>query len=333
VSDLFDEAVYAVAAEQALRAFPIGPARLQFVHVSENVTYRAFEADSSRTFVLRLHRPTYHSLQALRSERIWTRALFAAGIPVPEPVSTATGEDYVSVRVAAVNEIRWAGLARWVEGELLSNVLKAETDQDIQSGYFSRLGSMLGAAHNHASGWRPPTGFVRHSLDADGLMGEQPFWGPFWDDRMLSPEERDLLIATRDKIRGAMLRYGKPSSTFSMIHADLHPDNVLVAGDRLVMIDFDDAGFGWHQYDIAVALLPYENHQDFARFSGALISGYRAVRDLSDEDLALLPMFMLSRQLAVIGWLHARPELGRSPRLATWRARACHAAAEFEPPC
>ena len=48
--------------------------------------------------------------------------------------------------------------------------------------------------------------------------------------------------------------FDRTPSGYSVIHADMHPGNIVVDGDRLTVIDFDDAGFGWHQYDIATAL-------------------------------------------------------------------------------
>ena len=48
----------------------------------------------------------------------------------------------------------------------------------------------MAAMHNQASAWQPPAGFKRHALDADGLMGEAPFWGPFWEHRSSRRGER-----------------------------------------------------------------------------------------------------------------------------------------------
>ena len=98
------------------------------------------------------------------------------------------------------------------------------------------------------------------------------------------------------------------------------------------MIDFDDSGFGWHHYDLAVALIAYQDHPDFAVFRDACIAGYRSVRAMADADLALLPMFLLIRDMAQIGWFHQRPELPRAavlPRLKAahlrqgWRTSSC----------
>ncbi len=111
-------------------------------------------------------------------------------------------------------------------------------------------------------------------------------------------------------------RYGKPSRTFSLIHADLHPRNVLIDGAHAAVIDFDDAGFGWHQYDLAVALVTYQDRPDFRLFRDACITGYRSLRAISDADLAMLPMFLLIRDLAQVGWFHQRPELPRTAALS-----------------
>jgi len=45
--------------------------------------------------------------------------------------------------------------------------------------------------------------------------------------------------------------------------ADLPPGNLLVHKDQLAVIDFDDAGFGWHHYDLAVALVHSQTDSQF----------------------------------------------------------------------
>ena len=180
--------------------------------------------------VLRLHRPWYHDIAALRSEHLWTRALVQAGIAAPEPLLTQAGENFAQVEIAATGERRWAGLARWVEGELLADVVARETDSAANARHFAHIGSIMAAMHDQATSWTPPAGFQRHALDADGLMGPEPFWGPFWDHPIFSPVERDMLLGARDRLHAALTRYGKPARTFSLIHADLHPRNVLIDG-------------------------------------------------------------------------------------------------------
>jgi len=323
---------YTPAALQALAAFGIEPADLHFVRLGENVTFRVTDGRDGSPLVLRLHRPWYHDIAELRSEHLWTRALVDAGIAAPEPLLTQAGDNFAQVEIAATGEQRWAGLARWREGELLADVVARDTDSAANADRFARVGAIMAAMHDQSSGWTPPAGFRRHALDADGLMGTEPFWGPFWDHAIVSSAERDMLLGLRDRLHAALIRYGKPARTFSLIHADLHPYNVLIDGAHAAIIDFDDAGFGWHQYDIAVALVGYQDHADFALFRDGFIAGYRSVRTISDADLALLPMFLLIRDMVQVGWFHQRPELPRVDVLPSFKERIFRKAAGFELP-
>ncbi len=327
------EQAYAPAARQALTAFGVTPADLRFVHLSENVTFKVTDAQTGSLLVLRLHRPWYHDIAALRSEHQWTRALVQAGVAAPEPILTLGGEDFVQVEIPATRERRWAGLARWADGDLLADVVAREADVATNARHFARLGAIMAAMHDQATRWVPPAGFQRHRLDADGLLGPAPFWGPFWDHPILSPAERRLLLGKRDMLHAALTRYGKPARCFSLVHADLHPRNVLINGTHMAVIDFDDAGFGWHQYDLAVALVAYEHHAEFPAFRGACIAGYRTVRAIAEQDLALLPMFLLIRGMAQIGWFHQRPELPPSAHLQRLKDHVCATAERFVPVC
>lgn len=303
---------FAPAARAALPAFPIEPSDLTLISLAENVTFKVTDRDGG-TFVLRLHRPGYHTLDELVSERAWIRALAEAGIDVPGPVPTRDGRDYVPVTIPATGEQRFAGMLRWTEGRLLSHVLAETSDPTVVEDYFAQLGALTAAMHNQASVWRPPPGFARHALDRDGLMGDAPHWGPFWEHRSLSAAERGLLLDARRHMREKLGRLSRDPAVYSLIHADMHPGNILVDGDRLTVIDFDDAGFGWHQYDIAVVLTYYQSKPNAREIERAFLDGYRATRPVPDEALALIPMFRLIRWMASIGWFHQRPELEPSP--------------------
>jgi len=314
--------VFTPAAREAAKAFPIEVGRLELVTVSENATFRVTDREGA-AFVLRLHRPGYHTFEELTSERIWTRALAEAGVRVPVPVTTRDGADYACVAVPALGQNRQAGMTRWIEGELLSDVIEREPDRAALEHWFERLGEIEAAMHNQSSAWRPPPDFTRHAVDRDGLMGDAPFWGPFWDHPALSAAERRLFLATRDRIRIAMDRYGRDPSTFGVIHADLHPGNLLADGERLTVIDFDDSAFGWHLYDIAVGLFHQRRSPHFDAIQGAFVRGYRTLRELREEAVALIPMFLLVRGLAQIGWLGQRPEIDASNYIRGAIERAC----------
>jgi Ser/Thr protein kinase RdoA (MazF antagonist) len=302
------------AALAALAAFPIEPDALELVSLSENVTYRVMDRRDGVAYALRLHRPWYHTLDELISERAWIRALAEAGIAVQMPLRTRDGQEYASVTIPSTGEKRFAGLARWTTGRVLAAVLRETTDSAVAERHFARLGAVTASLHDQAAAWRPPAAFTRHALDENGFMGDTPHWGPFWDHQALSAAERRLMLGTRVRLHAALARLDRQPSVYSMIHADMHPGNVLVDGDRLTVIDFDDAAWGWHAYDIAVALVHQQDGPNLAAFERAYLAGYSSVRPVSEQVLMSVPMFRLVRGLAQIGWYHQRPELKRSAR-------------------
>lgn len=314
----------AAAAREALAAFGVEASAMELAARSENITFKV-EAVRGDGYALRLHRPGYNSLPELISERVWTAALTDAGFAVPVGVRTADGADYVAVTLAD-GEVRQAGLTRWTPGEVLAG--RVEDDPE-RAAWFARLGAIAAGLHAHSSAWRPPPDFTRRVLDADGLMGAEPSWGPFWEHASLTPGERTLMAAARAKLHGALRALPREPQSWGMIHADLHHGNLLIDGSALSVIDFDDAAFGWYLYDLAVALVHYQRREDFDELQGALLAGYRDRRALSDEDEARLPMFLLVRRLAVIGWLHQRPEVDSSEYLAGMKPLTCRLCEDF----
>ncbi len=75
------------------------------------------------------------------------------------------------------------------------------------------------------------------------------------------------------------------------------------------MIDFDDAGFGWHLFDVATTLFFHVSESYFDDLFDAFIQGYRSERTLDEEHLAHLPLFLAVRAMVYLGWVHTRSEI------------------------
>jgi len=143
-------------------------------------------------------------------------------------------------------------------------------------------------------------------------MGLSPFWGPFWASPGLTAGERARFKHLRGTLHDLLSQLESGPRTYSLIHADLHPRNLVVDGERLHVIDFDDAGFGWHMHELAIGLFSYQGHPRFPEMVGAVFEGYREIRPLDAESAALLPVFLLVRALALVGWLADRPEVAKA---------------------
>ena len=321
-TNLSDADLHAIA-EQSLPHWGLRPDQIELVSRSENTVFRLDMPDGQR-YALRIHRPGYHTLPELESELLWTQALNDAGIRVPVGLRTLEGPGYATIPTPDGESSRAVGLVNWLQGELLSSVLEAEQDESTIVEHFRQIGRVLAAMNNQASSWTPPATFARHAFDVPGYVGESPFWGRFWDIPPLTSTQRDILSSARESIREILTEYGKDRGTYSMIHADLHAYNILIDPSGVLQaFDFDDAGFGWHQYDLAVVLFGLEGLPYFDAITDALVAGYRSVRPFSEEALSLAPLFILIRRLVLISWRWERPELGRRRGLEAYIADAC----------
>jgi Ser/Thr protein kinase RdoA (MazF antagonist) len=95
----------------------------------------------------------------------------------------------------------------------------------------------------------------------------------------------------------------EPVLDYGLIHADLVRENVMLNEDKLQLIDFDDAGFGFRLFDLATTLLKNLTEPDYPALRSALIEGYRSVRPI---DTDALDLFILLRALTYVGWIITR---------------------------
>lgn len=315
---------------EALKHWGVTGCEPELLKYRENAVYRV-KAPDGRPAALRIHRHGYHSDAELRSELIWMQALKADGIDVPDVIPTRDKALFATVAVNEIPEPRQVDMLEWLEGEpfgsLENGLSKAITD--VHAAYVS-VGQLAAHLHMHTESWSPPSDFVRHAWDIDGLVGEQPFWGRFWELQSLSTSERLLIEKARTRARQDLWAYGQAPHSFGLIHADLLTDNMILGKNRIKVLDFDDCGFGWHLFDLATILLFLRSEDTYDRILNAVIKGYRSVRDLPDEQLDHLPLFLLVRSLTYLGWIHTRYETSAAKELAPMLTEiACGLAKEY----
>jgi Ser/Thr protein kinase RdoA (MazF antagonist) len=314
------------AGRAALERWNITDASLHLIKYRENAVFRVDSNGARRA--LRLHRYGYHTDAELLSELQWMQALGDAGIKVPTIVPADSGDLFVKQSGEDLPGDIQVDLFEWIEGEQLGSVEEGIADEADVTATYRTVGELAAKVHNQAVPWQLPDGFVRHAWDADGLAGEQPFWGQFWKIEAASDAERDLLLRGRDAVFAGLSQLAKSPGSYSMIHADFAPENILVDGDQLRLIDFDDAGFGWHLFELVTSLYFIQEEPYFDRAQEALIEGYRAHRKLTDQQLELMPLFFLARGFTYIGWVHTRHETKTAQELTPMLLEAACGLAE-----
>jgi Ser/Thr protein kinase RdoA (MazF antagonist) len=328
-SEDFLNEMYALA-QVALHGWDLVVTHVEAIKVRENAVFRLDLATGGRA-VLRVHRPGYHSDAELDSEFAWMQALEAANIPVPRVIRSRRGRNFEVVSSTTVEGPRQIDVFEWIHGRQLGSIEVGLTAQGaaVDSQYYA-IGAIAARMHNQAARWRCPIGFSRHAWDAAGLVGEQPLWGRFWELEVLTKDQRELLTRTRTRIADELASHGTEPERYGLIHADLVPENVLVDGEDLRVIDFDDAGFGWHLFDLATSLYFITGESIYPAARAALIRGYRSERELSEEVLQCLPLFLAARGTTYLGWVHTRRGIDAARDLSPFLVeRACAIAAEY----
>lgn len=279
----------------ALERWGLYGATATFVAGRENRVFHVHTDEGD--FALRLKRPGYRSRVEQRSELQWLVAMRKAGLSVPQPVASLSGA--LLETVAGLD----ADLIGWLPGQPLGRT-GAPLSQPDAPALFHRLGAEIARLHNACDNWTPPDGFARHHWNAEGLVGDAPLWGRFWDNPTLDAPTRQMLIRFRDLARAELDRLAD-TLDYGLIHADLVRENVLVDGPAIRIIDFDDGGFGYRLFDIATALIKNLAEPGFDLLKAALLAGYRDHRPLEDRPLEL---FMALRAATYVGWIVPRME-------------------------
>jgi Ser/Thr protein kinase RdoA (MazF antagonist) len=279
--------------------------RAVLVNLSENHTFR-IDGPGGR-FFLRVHRPGYQSAAAIESELAWVTALRAeTSLPVPLPLRGRDGH--------LVQQLSMGGLAPRYAVLFAAVPGREPRPADDLAALFETLGRYAATAHRHAEIFRPPAGFVRPRWNAGAILDAGGPWGDWRSAPHVEGRVGGVLAELDRALRAALAAYGEKPDRFGLIHADMRLANLLVEGERVTLIDFDDCGFGWFMYDFAAAVSFHEDDPQAGEWRTRWLAGYEAVRPLVPADRAVLEAMVLLRRMALLAWIgsHHETELARA---------------------
>ena len=201
----------------------------------------------------------------------------------------------------------------------------AEPDeQTLTDADFHTLGSITASLHNHVQTWQRPAQFARFSWDWEHSLGDRPRWGRWRDAVGVGPAEAEVLGRATDLLRRNLSEYGSGPEVFGLVHADLRLANLLVDGDTITVIDFDDCGFGWYMYDFGTAVSFFEDDPAVPSWQDAWTAGFRTRRELPASDEQMLPSFVLLRRLLLLAWMGSHSHSRESRAMSvTYSAGSC----------
>ena len=295
----------------------------KLVNVSENWTYRVDDPATRRSAALRVHRPDYHAREEIESELTWIDALRGANVVnAPTPIAARDGTRVRTVAVAG-GPSRHVSVFEWLPGSAPS------ADADLIPN-FGVLGGLAARMHLFGSGWQRPAHFRRFTYDDDAVL-ERALWGRWQDAPGIGAPERGILARADAEMRRRLADYGRAGDRFGLCHNDLRLANLLIDGDRLSVIDFDDCGFSWFLNDFATAVSFMEDDPLVAGWMAAWLDGYTSLRPLSRADRDILPTLIMLRRMLLVGWVGFHYEHAAEARAlgAAYTTGTCRIAEDY----
>jgi Ser/Thr protein kinase RdoA (MazF antagonist) len=297
----------------ALSSFGLDAARMIPLRHEHNTTFRV-DAASGR-YVLRISRTGTATHPSIASEMAWLAALRKdTNLSVPEPVPALDDKFVVAVSHPGVPEPRSCVLLRWMAGRF--------EDVGLAPRHLGCVGELIAGLQAHAERWARPAGFVRQRVDTltsiaklESIAGS-PSAGstdvPTREDadraldlvtEMLSPSAAGTIAEALDVAWASTRSLAACPENVGLIHGDLHQENYLFRAGEALAIDFDDCGWGFLLYDLAVALWELEGRPGYAGLRAALLEGYGRRRPLPPDADVHLRAFAILRRLQILLWI------------------------------
>lgn len=258
--------------------------RLLALNSYENRVYRV-GIEGEAPLVAKFYRPGRWNDAAILEEHAFTEELAARDIPVVAPVRVegktlhAHGAFRFSVspyRGGRAPELDHAALLRQV-GRLVARIhLQGETS------HFENRPSLDIESHVHAS--------RRYLLTNEFIPGH------------LVDAYRTVTDYLTEDLAAAFERAG--STRTLRLHGDFHPGNVLLAGEVLHIVDFDDTRSGPAVQDLWMFLSGDRREQ--TPQLDALLEGYEEFRDFDARELHLVEALRTMRIMHYAAWLARR---------------------------
>jgi Ser/Thr protein kinase RdoA (MazF antagonist) len=300
--------------QAALARYGVEDARLTLERYEQNTTFRV-EARGGR-YLLRINRPGVHTADTIGFEMAWLSALRRdTDLHVPEPVAASDGSFVVTACDAGVPEHRICILLRWLDGWFLN--------ERLAPAHLWRLGVLTGGLQQHAATWTPPSGLLRPRVDtltneakvdsiAPSATAARDHDHPTLEDgtravqlvnRLVSAHDAAMFENALEVVWVSTRTLAKGTGAFGLIHGDLHYENVLFDRGEAGAIDFDDCGWGFRLYDLAVTLSELEGRPRYDELRNALLDGYAQVRPLPEEHTIHLSAFFVLRRMQLLLWV------------------------------
>lgn len=299
-------------AKTALNEYSLQDAEISLLAYRENMTF-AIDAGRRGRFALRIHQAGYRTDSQVQSELDYMEHLNKSGILTPDLVRTDSDSSFTLSSHPMVPEQRQCDLFHWIDGTPLRKLYEPpkQSVKDLASAY-EIVGELAANIYNASESWDRPAGFDRLAWDSEGMFGSSAHLGDFRNVSSATDRQRGLLNDLAARLHVELDAFGQAPDRYGLSQADLLPENLMVCPDGIRIIDFDDAGESWIMLDVATAFCDLAETDYMQPCFESFVRGFRGLRPLPEEQLAMFSTFLMARLLSYLGHTASRDYLAQS---------------------
>ncbi len=276
-------------------------ARIDLLTISENATFRVTFGNETR--IIRVYRPSYHQNDEILSELLWLQAIEQSGIvTVPHLFISRFGQLFVE-----------AGIFRLACFSFISGH-EPQADDRLVCRFFE-LGKISAKLHQQSINWVRPERFNRKHWTYETMIGPNAIWGDWRKAENLQPADREILENCDETLKYFSSTFPKDKAHYGLIHGDLRLANLLIDGENLAAIDFDDCGFSWFGLDLANSLSFIEDSPFVPSYISAWLQGYGEVMPVNREMADMIVHLVMMRRLQLTAWLETHNQTPTAEKL------------------
>lgn len=240
----------------------------------------------------------------LNSEILWLNYLKENDFSVSYPLRSETGNYIDSIEISEEESYYVLSYIK-ADGEIPRKTFQGRNR--YPQNFLNQWGKYVGRLHKLSSQFSIPSNFKR------------PRWQDtvdFFDLETPPPSQAGIVLQYK-KTTKEIGSFQINTNNYGMIHNDLLEDNMFINGDSITAFDFEDCCFNWFANDIAIpffypvcfSIAEKEKQRDYGRyFLEHFLKGYREERDISQETLQMIPLFLKIRELDNYSMFYNEPE-------------------------
>lgn len=260
--------------------------KFRFIRKVENWIYK----DEEKALFIRVTEPSHRSKLQLEAELNWMFYLQQKGIQLVHPLPSPKG--HLVEKFSDDHEEFYVSVFEEAAGQPLIG------KEDFTPNRLKNWGKLIGSLHSAAANYQKPSNIESR---------------PDWETERTFFYNQDIFISANplynhyQKFLTWLYSLPQTKQNFGLIHADIHQGNFFVdENDQFTLFDFDDCHNNWFVYDIATPLFGLSMSmrkscppEEIAQMHEYLLEGYQEKGCLTEEDLGLLPHFILFRHFSI----------------------------------